>query len=205
MTKPHLSNPRARAEVRQATARVEREERQRARHTSQQEVLETMTEAQLQRTVIDLARSLGWGIPASAASRLEAEAAHYGVPAPELEGLIFHPRWSIGSEAGWPDLTLVRRRDRRLVWAELKSERGVLSRRQQAVLELLRSLAFDARCGNGPHFPKEFAGARSTADWHRWLDAGRPETRGDCCPPRIEIHVWRPRDLASGAIADVLR
>jgi hypothetical protein len=43
---------------------------------------------------------------------------------PPLDGLIFHPRYSLGSEPGWPDLTLVRRRDRRLIFAELKSREG---------------------------------------------------------------------------------
>lgn len=35
---------------------------------------------------------------------------------------VFHPLHSIGSEPGWPDLTLVR--GRRLVFAELKSQTG---------------------------------------------------------------------------------
>ena len=72
-----------------------------------------MTEAALQRHVITQARSLGWGITQASAERLAADAAAFGIEPPALEGLVFHPRYSLGSEPGWPDLTLVRRRDRR--------------------------------------------------------------------------------------------
>lgn len=133
-----------------------------------------VTEAELQRAVVDLARSLGWGVTQSAAKAIDVEAGQYGLPPQPLDGLIYHPRYSLGSEPGWPDLTLVRRHDRRLIFAELKSATGVLGDRQVAVLELLRELEVE-------HNP----GAPS------W--------------PSIEVHVWRPADLQSGAIAEVLR
>jgi hypothetical protein len=41
---------------------------------------------------------------------------------------------------GWPDLVLVRARDRRLIFAELKADDGKLSPDQEHVLEVLRPL-----------------------------------------------------------------
>ena len=141
--------------------------------------LATITEAQLQAAVIDLARSLGYGATLSSRKAELAELATYGVEPDPLTGLVYHPRYSLGSEPGWPDLTLIRRRDRRLVFAELKSEKGVLSPRQTEVLDLLGVLAAplgDFRAADGC---KSYA--------------------------RIEVWVWRPSDLASGLIAEVLR
>ena len=112
-----------------------------------------MTEAEFQSAVIRLARDLGWGIGEAAWRRQQEEAEHYSRlsgdaslldEAASLSGLIFHPRFSVGSESGWPDLTLVRRRDRRIVFAELKTDRGKPTPRQSAVLELLRSVGLEA-------------------------------------------------------------
>jgi VRR-NUC domain len=72
-----------------------------------------ITEAQFQRQVVDLARLLGWDF-------------------------IYHPFLSKWSEMGWPDLFLARVRDKRVMWAELKSERGKLTGRQAEVVDLLR-------------------------------------------------------------------
>jgi len=68
-----------------------------------------MTEAQFQRAVLDLAHILGWSV--------------------------YHPMLSKWSERGWPDLALVR--PPRLVFAELKSERGRTSPHQDHWLALL--------------------------------------------------------------------
>lgn len=142
--------------------------------------LRSTSEAQLQTEVIRLARSLGWGTTLTARKALVAEAAAYGIEAPPLDGLVFHPRYSLGSEPGWPDLTLIRASDRRLVFAELKAEAGRLSPRQAEVLELLRTVVGGSN--------------------------GRPYPGGGYAgPPRAEVHVWKPSDLASGAIAEVLR
>lgn len=130
--------------------------------TDQDRALRAMTEATLQTEVIRQARGLGWGVTLSARKAMLEEVAQYGVTAPPLDGLIYHPRYSLGSEPGWPDLTLVRRRDRRLLFAELKSEKGFLSTRQAEVLELLEEVG-------------------------------------------MEVHIWRPSDLSSGRIAEVLR
>jgi len=100
------------------------------------------TEADFQRHVIGLARSLGWGVAASTWKRAADEAAAYGQPLP-LDGLIFHPRFSVGSEAGWPDLTLMRRRDGRVLFRELKTDTGRVSDRQRAVLDLMAACGLD--------------------------------------------------------------
>ena len=42
---------------------------------------------------------------------------------------------------GWPDLTLVRPKDGRLIYAELKGDGGKVSPEQERVLELLRAAA----------------------------------------------------------------
>lgn len=78
---------------------------------------------------------------------------------------------------GWPDLVLVRQRDRRLIFAELKRELGHLTDSQAEVLDLLGCLA--APVG-------DFRAADGVPDY-----------------PRIEVYVWRPSDLP--AIAEVLR
>ena len=44
--------------------------------------------------------------------------------------------------AGWPDLVLVRPRDRRLIFAELKADGAKPTPEQERVLEVLESLAF---------------------------------------------------------------
>ena len=110
------------------------------------------SEADFQRAVLRLARELGWDDRGW--ERRVEEVEHYSrnsgdaaalEDAAALGGLAFHPRFSVGSEPGWPDLALARRRDRRLIFAELKSERGHLSPRQAAVIELLRE------CGQEVH------------------------------------------------------
>jgi len=65
---------------------------------------------------------------------------------------------------GWPDLVLVRAGDRRLIFAELKRDAGRTTDDQERVMELLDRL--------------------DTA--HGWISL--PGV------PRVETHVWRPRD-----------
>lgn len=94
-----------------------------------------------------------------------------------LPGLCYHASSAMHqAEAGWPDLTLVRRRDRRLIFAELKRENGELSSRQAAVLDLLRCLERD---------PSEFG------------------LLGRGSLPTVQVFVWRPSQLAG--IEAVLR
>jgi hypothetical protein len=71
----------------------------------------SLTERAFQSQVVRLARLFGWAC--------------------------YHTRDSRRSEAGFPDLVMVRRP--RVVWAELKSERGRLSPEQKAWIEELRA------------------------------------------------------------------
>lgn len=71
--------------------------------------LPPITEKQFQAQVLDLARILGWHT--------------------------YHPFLSKWSERGWPDLAMVR--PPRLVFAELKSGKGILSAAQVKWLGLL--------------------------------------------------------------------
>lgn len=96
-------------------------------------------------------------------------------------------RWwtaTTGSLADWPDLVLVRTRDRRLIFAELKSERGKTSKLtdgQERVLGILRGLEYD----------------------------GDQAIGGPGLPVAVEVHVWRPSDLrdpiAESVIGRILR
>jgi hypothetical protein len=78
---------------------------------------------------------------------------------------------------GWPDLVLVRPRDRRLVFAELKREGQKPTPAQERVLLWLLSL--------------------QATDAH--------ELNRLSAIPTVEVHVWRPSDLSSGRIEEVLR
>jgi hypothetical protein len=76
------------------------------------------TEKQFMEAVIEYARLCGW--------------------------LVYHPFDSRRSEAGWPDLAMVR--DEILLIVELKTERGRVSKAQQMWLEALSKVA--AFCPN---------------------------------------------------------
>jgi hypothetical protein len=104
----------------------------------------TWTEAQFQSHVISLARQLGWGVSEPAWKRTVEEAAAFKMEPPLLDGLIYHTRWSMGSESGWPDLVLIRAKDSRILFRELKTDKGKVSLRQQAILDLLRRCGMDA-------------------------------------------------------------
>lgn len=71
-----------------------------------------MVEEDVERLVVDTARQFGWAR--------------------------YHPRWSMGSSAGWPDETLVR--GTRMVVAELKGTAGRVSKPQQDWLDRLRQV-----------------------------------------------------------------
>jgi hypothetical protein len=83
------------------------------------------------------------------------------------------------SERGCPDLILIRRRDRRLIFAELKRENGELSPRQVAVMGLLQCLEYEPAA----ELPSSIA-------------IGIDE-------PSIQVFLWRPSDLET--IREVLR
>lgn len=101
---------------------------------------------------------------------------HWHVPTRDttfpLPGIWFHPTIAYRSEPGWPDLTLVRLKDRRLIFAELKTDKktSVTSPRQDQVLQLLRdALAFDLP-------------ARIRVD--------------GLLVPQVQVFVWRPSQWA---------
>lgn len=84
-----------------------------------------ITEADFLNQVMELAALYGWST------------AHFR-PAQTARGWRTPVQGTLGK--GWPDLTLVRVRDRRLIFAELKSEKGTVSADQAAVLAALASL-----------------------------------------------------------------
>ncbi|MEW6223236.1 MAG: hypothetical protein AB1627_01265 [Chloroflexota bacterium] len=126
----------------------------RARLTDEERRFRDLSEADFQRQVTDLAEVLGWTWCHWRALRNSR-----GIWQVPVEG-------PLGK--GWPDLTLIRVRDRRLVFAELKREAQDPGPDQVAVLEVLGAL--DVALGRTPR-PFEL-------------------------PPRVEVHVWRPSDLA---------
>lgn len=153
----------------------------RHRLTDAQRRQRAINERDFQATVIRHARSLGWGVTQSAAKEMATQANQYGVPVPPLDGLIYHPRYSLGSEPGWPDLVLVRRRDRRLIFAEIKAEKGVLKARQAEVLDLLRQ------------FEQEPDGLVRGEAIRPNPSESHMRVLGTL--PRIAVRVWRPSML----------
>lgn len=123
-----------------------------ARLTDDERRWRALSEADFSRQVTDLAVALGWTWCHWRALRNGR-----GIWQVPVEGPLGR---------GWPDLTLVRVRDRRLVFAELKREDQDPSDDQVAVLELLEALS-------GP-------------EW----------TEAKFFVPRVEVAVWRPSDLA---------
>jgi hypothetical protein len=125
-----------------------------------------MSETAFADQVMDLARLLGWR-----SLHIRPARTKHGWVTPVA-----------GDGKGWPDLTLVRARDRRLVFAELKREiGGEISPEQSIWLTTLGAL--DVKLGRTPQ-PFEI-------------------------PPRVEVHVWRPSDLRdpieTSRIYEVLR
>ena len=79
----------------------------------------------------------------------------------------YHTGYSLGSDAGWPDLTLVRPTHGdgpRIIFAELKSQAGTVSAAQKDWLDTLKA----CRCLG------------------------------------VKVQVWRPSDLDSGRIPQLL-
>lgn len=103
--------------------------------------LPPLTEKEFQRQVVELATIRGWRV--------------------------YHPFLSKWSERGFPDLTMVRARDRRLVFAELKRDKGRTSEAQDEWLALLGRLT-DESCGVPPGEVRD----------------GR----------RLDVYLWRPAD-----------
>ena len=103
----------------------------------------------------------------------------------ELPGRASAPGRSSRLDPRWPGLTLARRRDRRLIFAELLSAgpTAALSPLRRQVLDVLRALEWDA------------------ASCERQIveaALGHPV-------PVIQTFVWRPNDLLDGAVDEALR
>ena len=81
-----------------------------SRAAADQLLAEAMTEAQLLRQVRSLANHYGW--------------------------LIYHTKFSVGSDPGYPDLTLAHPSGR-IIWAELKRQKGTVTEAQQKWLDAL--------------------------------------------------------------------
>jgi phage shock protein PspC (stress-responsive transcriptional regulator) len=115
-----------------------------------------MTEAQFQGQVTGLAQLLGW----------HWVHVGYGPRLNRSGGVARYTTPTTGTMAkGWPDLVLVRPRDRRLIFAEVKRETGTTSPEQESVLSVLRGL-----CGPiGVAFNLDVA--------------------------VVEVFVWRPSDI----------
>lgn len=139
------------------TSKWSRPARETRRLTAEERALRAVPERDFQRQVTDLAELLGWTW------------CHWR-PLRNGRGI-----WQVPVEGplgkGWPDLTIVRARDGRLIFAELKREDQDPSADQVAVLEQLAPLA---------------------GDWTRHL-----ADRGGYNVPalRLDVHVWRPSDL----------
>jgi hypothetical protein len=116
----------------------------------------------------------------------------------QLPGLLFHPVIAYRSEPGWPDDTFIRRSDRRLIFAELKSDAAAskLKPRQRQVLELLRTLAFDREA-----FIEQLATVIQTASGRHLSEGARARLAANL--PSIEVYVWRPSDYEQ--VIEVLR
>lgn len=96
-----------------------------------------ITEAEFQRQVIALAHICGWRVAHFRAARTSSG----WRTAVEADG------------AGWPDLVLVHPRRRKVLYRELKSERGDLSAAQYEWLAALESAGQDAGVWRPGHWP----------------------------------------------------
>jgi len=123
-----------------------------------------VTEEALQRGILELASWLGW------------HAVHWR-PLQNRRG-----RWQVPFEGslgrGWPDLTLVQPVWRRLVFAEVKRQLGIVSPEQIRVLELLGELAGDEPAIGGPPLiavaiwrPSDFRDPIEASEVYRVLSA----------------------------------
>jgi len=113
-----------------------------------------LTEKQFEAQVKDLAKIFGWKY--------------------------YHTWRSIHSPAGFPDCVFVR--PPRLIFAELKSEKGAVSEKQSEWLDLLK------RCGEPRAYRQDFASAYA-------------EKQGYIIVP--EVYLWRPDAIEE--IAECLR
>lgn len=127
-------------------------------------------------SVLGVAERFGWHIGKADLRDQREQMAAYHLDDPGIPGLAFHNTMAYRSEPGWPDWTFIRRADRRLIFAELKTDAKAskLTPRQAEVLELLRCLV------NVTRYPGR--------------DPGYDVSHQDPGGPMIEVFEWRPRD-----------
>jgi len=98
----------------------------------------------------------------------------------------YHTHDSRHSPAGWPDIVAIRRKDRRILFAELKSDRGHPTPEQAAVLELLMDV-----CRGGYAATRAMLPAHTAAPF---LATGNA---------RVDAFIWHPADIEH--VLEVLR
>lgn len=101
-----------------------------------------LTEAQLQRNIIDAAQKLGWHV--------------------------WHHRFSIGTKKGWPDLFLLKGK-RAIAW-ELKTDRGQVSEEQREALNLLWRAGIEACVIRPEQWHSGYVETRLMAPESDWRD-----------------------------------
>jgi hypothetical protein len=118
------------------------------------EQLPPLTEKAFQRQVVDLAKMLGWRV--------------------------YHPFLSKWSERGFPDLTMVREKDHRLLFAELKRDGAKPTPAQEEWLIALGAVAVETiEIEAGPGDSEAFLAGVSA---------------GLQLAPRVEVVLWHPGD-----------
>lgn len=100
--------------------------------------------------------------------------------AKRLDWLVYHTHDSRRSEPGFPDLVLVR--DARVIFAELKTQRGRVSPAQDVWLKRLAEVS---------HTLEAVAAG---------LVAPEPYVGAGYLPSAVTVHVWRPLALLDGTI-----
>lgn len=87
----------------------------------------------------------------------------------------YHVQRAKMSPWGWPDVVAVRRRDHRLLFAELKTDSGTATPDQLGLLELLLDVA-----------------EGGWQDTRRGQPSAPPDSQGYA---RVDVELWRPSDI----------
>jgi len=135
-------------------------------------------EAAFQARIREEAERTGWHIPRTRLEAMNEQLAALRQPAIELPGLWFHAVIAYRSEPGWPDVFLARASDRRILFAELKTDKpsSRLTPRQEQVIGLLRR--FETRPRRelaGLSIPEDVLAALVTVEVFVWRPADWPE------------------------------
>lgn len=139
-----------------------------------------MTERELQDAVIELAQLLGW------------RCAHFRPARVMRGGRETYETPFAADGKGFPDLVLVRAG--RLIFAELKSAKGVVSPEQAEWIADLERVQEALTVKIVPRAPLPEAFVQVS---QRLLDYS--------FPPAVRVFVWRPVDWLSGHVESVLR